>query len=277
MLRIGEFARLSGVSPRTLRHYASLGLVEPASTDPSTGYRYYELGQLLDVHRVIALRDLGFGLEVIRELRDDNGDLPVERIRTMLRLRRAELAATIVEQSSRLERVEALLDSMEKGYGMRAMDVKLLTSERLRWAVADAVAPGYGHENLGPLFVERLPLVAGHLAASDVQPGISCAFFDWPEDDGRMVAHIGFDIGDQVVRESDLVRIVELEPTQVATVLHRGSMDGYTDTFLSVVRWIESNGYEIAERSRELYHNWTPQHPESILVELQIPVRSARR
>ena len=49
MLKIGEFARLAQVSPRTLRHYASLGLLAPASVDPSTGYRYYEVHQLADL------------------------------------------------------------------------------------------------------------------------------------------------------------------------------------------------------------------------------------
>jgi DNA-binding transcriptional MerR regulator/effector-binding domain-containing protein len=273
MLRIGEFASLARVSPRTLRHYAALGLVTPTSVDRVTGYRYYELGQLVDLQRVVALRDLGFGLEAIRELRDADGDLSVERLRGMLDLRRAELAAAIAEQSARLEQVAALLDDMEKGIGMRSIDVTLRTADRLRMAATDGVAPGYGHTNLGPVFDDRLPVVWEHLRANNVQPGISCAYFEWPDEDGRVLAHVGFDIGSQTVADTDDVRVVELEPVQVAAVLHRGPMSGFTDTFLSAVHWIDSNGYEIAERSRELYHKWTPDQPQAIVVELQIPVR----
>jgi hypothetical protein len=39
MFSIGEFARLGGVSVRTLRHYDEIGLLRPAAVDPDTGYR----------------------------------------------------------------------------------------------------------------------------------------------------------------------------------------------------------------------------------------------
>ena len=40
MIKIGEFARLGQVSVVTLRHYDELGLLNPASVDPFTCYRY---------------------------------------------------------------------------------------------------------------------------------------------------------------------------------------------------------------------------------------------
>ena len=60
MLSIGDFARLAGVSVRMLRHYDRLGLVPAAHVDPSSGYRYYEPGQLPRIHALLALKDLGF-------------------------------------------------------------------------------------------------------------------------------------------------------------------------------------------------------------------------
>jgi len=66
MLTIGAFARLAQVSPRMLRHYDEIGLFVPASVDASNGYRGYEIAQLRRLHRLLALRDLGFTLEEIR-------------------------------------------------------------------------------------------------------------------------------------------------------------------------------------------------------------------
>lgn len=40
MLTIGEFSRLSHVSPRMLRHYDALGLLRP-ETVGDNGYRYF--------------------------------------------------------------------------------------------------------------------------------------------------------------------------------------------------------------------------------------------
>jgi DNA-binding transcriptional MerR regulator len=60
MLNIGEFARLGQVSPRMLRYYDRFGLLVPDRVDPDTGYRSYGVGQLVRLHRLLALRDLGF-------------------------------------------------------------------------------------------------------------------------------------------------------------------------------------------------------------------------
>ena len=46
MFSIGEFARLSGVSVRTLRHYDEIGLLRPAIVDQDTSYRGYSARRL---------------------------------------------------------------------------------------------------------------------------------------------------------------------------------------------------------------------------------------
>ena len=62
MLNIGEFARLGQVSPRMLRHYDEFGLLTPDRVDPASGYRLYRVQQLGRLHRIVALRDIGFGV-----------------------------------------------------------------------------------------------------------------------------------------------------------------------------------------------------------------------
>jgi DNA-binding transcriptional MerR regulator len=57
MLRIGDFARLAGVTVRALRHYEERGLLRPALVDATTGYRFYRAEQLALLDRVLALRD----------------------------------------------------------------------------------------------------------------------------------------------------------------------------------------------------------------------------
>jgi DNA-binding transcriptional MerR regulator len=46
MFAIGEFARHGRVSVRMLRHYDTIGLLEPLRVDPMTGYRFYDASQL---------------------------------------------------------------------------------------------------------------------------------------------------------------------------------------------------------------------------------------
>ena len=61
-LSIGDFARQARLSPKALRLYDALGLLTPASTDPSNGYRYYTAAQLPRAHLIALLRQLGMPL-----------------------------------------------------------------------------------------------------------------------------------------------------------------------------------------------------------------------
>ncbi len=63
-MRIGELGRLAGVSPRTLRHYESLGLLPAARS--SNGYRSYDADDLAAVREIRTLVELGFSLEETR-------------------------------------------------------------------------------------------------------------------------------------------------------------------------------------------------------------------
>ena len=65
MIRIGDFSKLSRISVKTLRYYDEMGLLKPVSVDVFTSYRLYEYSQLSVLHRILALKDLGFSLEEI--------------------------------------------------------------------------------------------------------------------------------------------------------------------------------------------------------------------
>jgi len=67
-LSIGDFSRMTHLSVKALRHYHEVGLLEPADVDPSSGYRWYEPGQVRMAHVIRRLRDLGMPLEQIREV-----------------------------------------------------------------------------------------------------------------------------------------------------------------------------------------------------------------
>ena len=109
MFSIGEFARHGRVSVRMLRHYGAIGLIGPACVDAATGYRFYQASQLDELNRVIALKDLGFTLQQVQAILEEK--LSAAELRGMLRLRRAEIQATIdAETDEEPVLVERLLD-----------------------------------------------------------------------------------------------------------------------------------------------------------------------
>ncbi len=66
LVGIGEFARLSRLSPKALRLYDEVGLLPPASVDSDTGYRWYAASQLESARLVAELRQLGVPLAQIK-------------------------------------------------------------------------------------------------------------------------------------------------------------------------------------------------------------------
>ena len=56
MFYIGEFSKMGKTTIKTLHHYDRIGLLRPAAVDGATGYRLYTTSQLVDLHRIQALR-----------------------------------------------------------------------------------------------------------------------------------------------------------------------------------------------------------------------------
>ena len=65
MFKISEFSKLSRIPLQTLRYYDQIGLLKPAKTDESSGYRYYSAEQLLKINRIVIFKELGFTLQQI--------------------------------------------------------------------------------------------------------------------------------------------------------------------------------------------------------------------
>ncbi|GAB2640213.1 MerR family transcriptional regulator [Prescottella soli] len=64
---IQQLARITGTTSRTLRHYGSLGLLEPSRIG-ANGYRYYDQPALVRLQRILLLRELGLGLAAIADV-----------------------------------------------------------------------------------------------------------------------------------------------------------------------------------------------------------------
>ena len=155
---------------------------------------------------------------------------------------------------------------------MRTIDMVVKQVDAVRLAETTGIAPGFGHANIGPVFDDRLPVVWARLAAAGIVPGLVTAYYDFPDDEGNVVVHLGFDIGVDELPDGGEVRVVELAAVEVASALHRGPLDDISDTFEAAVGWIDGNGYELSGQVRELTLSWDPDHPEQMLVELQFPV-----
>jgi DNA-binding transcriptional MerR regulator/predicted transcriptional regulator YdeE len=269
-MNIGDFARLGPVSPRMLRHYDQLGLLQPEDVDSTTGYRSYSVRQLPRLHRILALRDLGIGLNEISTVLQDNPS--VEELRGMLRLRRAQLEDTIAAERDQLARVEAHLRAIERNIEMPSTNVVIKKSQPIRIAEMFAVAPGAGPANIGPIFGALNPQIIERLGKAGLRPGMCVGYYDEAQDDGSIGVHVGFEIGDQEIDTDDTLKITELPVVDVASAVYEGPIDEISSWYEQLYSWVEDSGRDATGSARELYLEWHDDAPAKNVTEIQIPI-----
>ncbi|MEU8519487.1 MerR family transcriptional regulator [Streptomyces sp. NBC_01216] len=270
MFTIGDFARHGRVSVRMLRHYDAIGLLRPARVDPHSGYRFYEAGQLARLNRVIALKELGFTLEQVGSILDDQVD--AAELRGMLRLRRAELESALAEAAGRLAQVGARLRAIESEGRMPTQDVVIKKVPSVRLAELSAVAGSFEPKDISPVIQPLYEELCGLLRRAGVSgfgPGIAY-YEDAGAGDGSIVVHAGMTVPACAEAEGvDFVVLPGLE--RAATVVHHGSMDALLPTVQTLATWIDANGYRSTGHPRELYLE-CPEDRARWVTELQEPV-----
>ena len=65
VMKIGTLAQKTGLTIRTLRYYEEVGLLAPAQRTDA-GHRLYGVDEVIQLQKVVLLRQHGFSLEEIR-------------------------------------------------------------------------------------------------------------------------------------------------------------------------------------------------------------------
>jgi DNA-binding transcriptional MerR regulator len=274
MFTIGDFARHGQVSVRMLRHYDATGLLSPARVNPSSGYRFYAAGQLARLNRIIALKDLGFTLDQVRAMLDQQ--ISAEQLDGMLRLRQAELQSRIAADTSRLAQVEARLRIIEMEGVMPADDIQVKRIPAVRVAELTAIAASLEPASISPVIQPLYPELGRRLGGAGLTPvGPAIAYYqDAPDGDGVIVhAALPVNADPGTGRGFEITDLPEI--SQAATIVHRGSMDNVMATFQALARWMEDNGYRSAGYARELYLECPPGDQDKWVTELQEPITSS--
>jgi DNA-binding transcriptional MerR regulator len=108
--KVGELARRTGLSVRTLRYYDGIGLLSPSRYSEG-GHRLYTAEDIVRLQRIKSLRALGFTLREIREFLD-GPEVPLEQV---IGLHLARLREKIELQRRLCDRLEAVAARLRSG------------------------------------------------------------------------------------------------------------------------------------------------------------------
>ncbi|MFI7064318.1 MerR family transcriptional regulator [Kribbella sp. NPDC050124] len=237
-LTIGEFAQLTHLSVRTLRRYHESGLLEPATVDPSTGYRYYSTGQipsaqvihrlreldvpLAEVGKILATDDPGVRAELIAGHLDrlqtslDRTRVAVNSLQRLLRPEPGELPVSVRSEPSRV--VAAITDVVELGNVLEWYDDAM---DELDAVGGTALGPPGGHYD-NELFAAGQGRVLVYRVIAD------------PPSYGR-------------------VRRVQLPAVELAATVHRGAHDDIDVTYGRLGAWVVDHALAVNGPVHETY------------------------
>lgn len=275
MLKIGEFSKLVQVSVPTLRYYDQIGLLKPVEVDRLTGYRSYSANQLPRLHRILALKGLGFELAQIAAVLDEG--ITPEQMRGMLRLRHAQISQQLAEMQNQLLDVEGRLQQIEREEQLSSYDVLLKRVEPQLVASVRAILPD--HSASGSLFSEVYEALGPHAGkALGPNPGEGgqtlVLWYDTEFKECDVDGAAAFLLRCRVP-ESGRMHVHELPAGTFAATVHHGSYNTIGQAHEAVLKWIEANGYRIVGPDREInLYNKTPIRLDdpSYVTEIQYPV-----
>ncbi|MEU0558732.1 MerR family transcriptional regulator [Dactylosporangium sp. NPDC006015] len=239
-LTIGEFATLTHLSVRTLRRYHEAGLLEPATVDPFTGYRYYSPEQIPSAQVIHRLREL---------------DVPLADVKSILASgdpqRRADLIAEHLRRlEAELDRTRAAVVSLRRLLRPDPEDLQV----ELRSVPARTVAAIRGHvtlEDSTSWYDATMAELDAAFGPSERTgpPGGRYANELFTAGAGTMTVY-------RPVREprvSGRIEIVELPPVDVAVAVHSGRHDDIDVTYGRLGSWVVEHALAVDGPVDETY------------------------
>ena len=117
-LKVGELARSSGVSVRTLHYYDEIGLLRP-SQQTATGHRLYSRADVVRLQQIRSLRSLGLPLKRIAAVLARPDHAPLE----VLRAHAAQLRGRIQAETRLCQRLETAAARLEHSDSVSLTDL----------------------------------------------------------------------------------------------------------------------------------------------------------
>jgi len=270
VFKIGDFSRISLVPVKTLRYYDQIDLLKPAEVDKWTGYRFYSLDQLTRLNRILVLKDLGFSLEQVAKMLDE--DLSLEQMRGMLRMKQAEIEHHLEEERQRLARVEYRLRQLEEeGTTMPEYDIVIKNMEPMRVLTLRDIIPNY--QSVGMLFNEAMEAIQ-RLKLAPVGPPMA-SYYDDGYKESDVDVEVLFPIADGADMPEDArVKVRDMDGFEAASLMRIGPYDNFRPAYEALLKWVNENGHEVVSPPLEVYVRGPESgvEPDQYMTEIVFPI-----
>ena len=262
MYKIGEFSNMSKTTIKTLRYYEKEGLLKPIYIDLNTSYRYYETSQLVEVSKIISLRQAGISIKDIKSILDGND------MKIILNKRKKEIEENLILYNTELSKIKYLL----KGDNMKnEIFIKEIPSYIIYYR--DGIISDFSK-------ISEFALQSG-TECYKANPNLKCispnycyiSYLDGEYKEKDIKIRYAEAV-EKFGKETENVKFMKSEPITAICIYHKGAYENLRDSYNIILKYIEDNNYEITDNVRECYIDgcWNKNNVEEYLTEIQFPV-----
>ena len=258
---------MTRLSVKALRLYDENGLLPPAHVDPSSGYRYYDLGQANRAEAVRTLRSVDMPLDEIRAILETDDP---ELVHKRLVVHRERLAERLTAQERILAYLESLIQRKE---GIRPYAVEI-TEETPQLVAATMIHTNLSRigNDIGIGFGSLMRVLGSEGVAPSGAPLI--VYHQVIDEETNGDIEICVPVDSAFSGDAEVYRR-ELEGGTMATTVHRGPYQEIAPAYHTLTSWISEHGHETAGPPREIYLNdLETVPPEELLTRVEFPICS---
>lgn len=268
-LKIGEFSRICHVTVRTLRHYEEIGLLLPDYIDEWTNYRYYSLVQFQKMQAINRLKELGFSLEEIRDLFDDDTHIPsIELLKDKIDSCDREIKSL----QHRKKSLKTLIGFLKKKKNMKDVTIEKLPSI----TVASCRTTIESYDELGAFVCDKVMPAMINACCKCPEPG-----YCFTSEYGLGLKEHAFEVEycEQVLekgKDSEVLKFKELPEVPTAVCFKAfGPYNRLHNNLNEVLDFVKNEGYMISGTPRFSFVDgiWNEENPDKWLTIIQVPVK----
>lgn len=262
MYRIGKFSKLAKTTIKTLRYYEKEKLLLPTFVGDN-GYRYYDAAKLLELAKVISLRQIGFSIEEIKEIMSGND------FAHSLSRKKQELERSLSEYNLKISKINYLLGDEKMNYEVILKELPEVTVYYKEGILED-------FSKLSEFIMQSAT------ECLELNPDLKClepdyCFSEYLDGEHRE-KNFKYRYSQAVVKEgkeSDSIKFKKLNKVNAICVYHKGSYSTLGKAYGFIMKYIEQNGYKVLDFPRERYIDgiWNKEDENEWLTEIQVPVK----
>ncbi len=263
--QIGDFSIISRLSIKTLRYYHECGLLEPASIDDQSGYRYYDQSCLERVKIINELKELDFPLKDIKEILDNCKD-------------DSELISYAIKKSGEIKEKIERYDQMQKQLETFIQQTRQMEEEQIQMSTE--------------IIIKEIPdMLIASIRFKGKYQDVSEAFMslfrnygrycsgtpftlyydnDFKEDDADIEACVPV----RAMVESDGIQCRKLAGGKAVTVIHKGPYETLGQSYKLLIDHLNENNRKTQIPYREVYLKGPgmilPRSPKKFVTEIQM-------